>query len=118
MICQGDDTLRELTGLPDAEQKRIMDFLQGSVYCWCKNRPDEWFAMHNLMGGDNRDWSTTPLAVLYSRHIQNGKTDEEAFNTAAQDSGWLLKRVIHADARRFATQDTAINRQYRWLQDS
>ena len=117
MICRGDDTLRAVSGLSDTERQRIMDFLQGSVYCWCKNRRDEYFSMADLMGGDNRDWDHTPLIVLYTKHIQSGKTPEDAFETAGQESGWLLKHAIHADKRRFETEETPKIRKYRWLGD-
>jgi hypothetical protein len=115
MICKGDDTLREVSSVPPEAQQRIRDFIQGCVYCWCKNRKDEWFSMQHLMGGDNRDWSGTPLEALYTSHIQNGKSPEDAFALAGQESGWLLKRVIHDDARRFATEKAPINRQYRFM---
>jgi hypothetical protein len=115
MICEGDDTLREVTGLSAEEHQRIRDFIQGCVYCWRKNREGEWFSMQDLMGGVNRDWSGAPLNVLYTRHLQNGKSPDEAFDLAGQESGWLLKRVIKDDLRRFITEKTGMNRRYRWL---
>jgi hypothetical protein len=115
MINKGDDMLREVSGISEVEKKGIMDFLQGSVYCWCKNNKGKWFSMLDLMGGDNRDWSGTPLEILYNKHIQNGKTVKEAFENAGKESGWLLKRVIHDDKRPFETEKTEINRKYRWL---
>jgi hypothetical protein len=37
MISRGDDTIRNVYGLSETEEKSIMAFLQGAVYCWCKN---------------------------------------------------------------------------------
>jgi hypothetical protein len=67
------------------------------------------------MGGDNRDWSGTPLEILHKKHIENGKSKEEAFENAGKECGWLLKKVISIDKRQFETEKTAINRKYHWL---
>jgi hypothetical protein len=117
MISKGENTLRDVSKLSEMEKNSIMNFLQGAVYCWCKNRKGEWFTILDLMGGDNRDWSKTPLEILYNKHIQNGKTTKEAFDNAGKESGWLLKRVIYDDKRQFETEKTEINRKYRWLED-
>ncbi len=61
--------IRDVTGLTRQQEGDIRNFLQGAVYTWCKNRKDEWFALRDLMGGDNYDWSDTPLQVLYDKHI-------------------------------------------------
>jgi hypothetical protein len=68
------------------------------------------------MGGDNRDWSKTPLEILYNKHIRDGKSAQEAFDNAGRESGWLLKRVVNDDKRQFETEETPINRKYRWLE--
>jgi hypothetical protein len=117
MISKSNNTLRNVFGLSDAEEKSIKDFLQGSVYCWCKNKKGTWFSLLDLMGGDNRDWSGTPLETLYKKHIQDGKSEKDAFVSAGQESGWLLKKVIHSDKRKFETEETEINRKYRWLEN-
>jgi hypothetical protein len=115
MIIKGDAKIHDLTGLTDEEKARVRDFLQGAVYCWCKNRKDEWFGMADLMGGDNNDWEGTPLIRLYENQKEGGKTHEEARERAGIDSGWLLKAVIHGDLRRFETEETPVKRQYRWV---
>jgi hypothetical protein len=115
MITTGDSTVRMVGEISPAQEQRIIDFLQGAVYCWCKNRKGEWFSMRDLMGGDYRDWDNTPLMVLYSRHLQNGKTPEEAFLHAGIDSGWMLKKVVHCDTRPFETQEDGQIRKYRWI---
>lgn len=103
--------IRNVSGLSEEDRRRICDYLQGAVYCWCKNRKNEWFALRDLMGGDNYFWSGTPLIALWNKH--NGRsTDPEA--EAAKDGGWLLKRVVDSDRRTFETKEEAFTRQYRW----
>ena len=46
-------------------------FLQGAVYCWCKNRKDEWFAARDLLGGDNYYWQSSPLMPLYDYYLND-----------------------------------------------
>src|SRR5690349_13674520 len=60
--------VRDVTGVTDRDLARIRDFLQGAVYCWCKNRADEWFSLRDLMGGENFQWQGTPLLALYEKH--------------------------------------------------
>lgn len=107
--------IRNVTGISDQENQRIRDFLQGAVYCWCKNRNNEWFALRDLMGGPNFDWSATPMIVLYEKHINSGKPQDQAIADAAKDGGWLLKRVINDDDRAFETIVEELTRKYRWL---
>lgn len=35
-IIKGDKTIRTVNGITPEEEQRIIDFLQGAVYCWCK----------------------------------------------------------------------------------
>jgi hypothetical protein len=97
--------IREVHGISEEQKQRIMDFLQGAVYCWCKNRKDEWFAARDLLGGDNYYWEGTPMSALYEK----SKDKEQA----GIDAGWLLKRVIDNDKRFFETKEEFV-RQYRW----
>ena len=108
--------VRDVRGISTAEKLRIMDFLQGAVYCWCKNRKNEWFSMRDLMGGDNYNWAGTPLLPLYTSQINAGAPQEAAVAQAGRDSGWLLKKVIADDARPFETKTEDLTRKYRWLQ--
>jgi hypothetical protein len=118
MIVKGDDTVRDVGGISKEQEKSIMDFLQGAVYCWCKNNKGEYFSLLELMGGDNRDWSGTPLEILCNKHTKNGEFTKEGFDNAGRDCGWLLKKVIYSDEKRqFETKETPINRAYRWLEN-
>jgi hypothetical protein len=111
-------TVYEVSGLNAADKTAIFNFLQGAVYSWCKNKPQEWFALRDLMGGTNNNWDETPLAILYDRQKkQIGKSHEEAYAQAAIDGGRILKEVLHQDARKFEAPDPSGEpaRQYRWF---
>lgn len=112
------EPLREIQGISDGEKRRIYDFLQGAVYCWCKNRKNEWFSMRDLMGGDNFHWEGTPLIALYAKQQAAGVADPEAIERAGRESGWLLKRVISEDRRTFDTKEEEQIRKYRWVADA
>ena len=105
-----------MTGITEEQKQQIIDFLQGAVYCWCKNRKDEWFSMRDLMGGDNFHWQGTPLLALYLKHENQGKDSESAVKDAGKDSGWLLKKVISNDMRIFDSKNEELIRKYRWIQ--
>lgn len=107
--------LREVQGISGEEKKRIRDFIQGAVYCCCKNRSNEWFSMRDLMGGENGNWEETPMDALYQRHARAGLTSDEAVDRAGKDSGWLLKSVIAQDRREFETKEEERIRKYRWV---
>ena len=98
--------------IPASDIVAICYFLQGAVYCWCKNRPHEWFSMRDLMGGDNYYWQGTPLIALYNKQLTNGSADP--VKEAGKESGWLLKKVISDDGRTFETKEEELIRKYRW----
>ena len=107
-----DTTIREVYEITDREREKIMDYLQGAVYCWCKNKPNEWFSLRDFMGGENYYWEGTPLIALYNKH--SSKTT--AVKDAGKDGGWLLKKVIHRDERKFETKVESLVRQYKWVE--
>lgn len=115
MALKNPSEIRSVSGITDIEKEKIFDFLQGAVYCWCKNRKDEWFSLRDLMGGDNYDWDGTPLLPLYNKHINKGKASEEAIRDTGKDCGWILKRVINKDKRTFETKKEDLIRKYRWV---
>jgi hypothetical protein len=94
----------------------VYDFLQGAVYCWCKNRKGDWFSMRELMGGDNSDWTGTPLIDLYQKQMGRGLPEPQAIEMAGKESGWMLKHVLDVDARTFETRKQEQIRQYRWVE--
>ena len=70
----GETEIRDVHGIPEEQKQRIIDFLQGAVYCWCKNRKDEWFTTRDLLGGDNYFWQGTPLFFcIKKQRMQNNQ---------------------------------------------
>ena len=65
---------RAVNGITDEQRRATLSFLQGSVYCWCKNRKDEPFAARDLLGGDNYYWQDTPMEALYLYYLNGDET--------------------------------------------
>jgi len=107
-MLQGNSQIRKVRNITN--EQRIEDFLQGAVYCWCKNNKDKWFALRDLMGGDNFYWEGTPMYSLYEKH----KNKKNAIGLAGKDAGWILKKVINNDKRIFETKKEARTRKYKW----
>ena len=101
-----DSEIRDVHGITDEQKQRILDFLQGAVYSWCKNRKDEWFAARDLLGGDNYYWQGTPMIALYEK--------SEDVEQAGKDARWLLKRVLNDDKRTFEVSTDGRVKIYRW----
>ena len=101
-----ESEIREVHGITDVQRQRILDFLQGAVYCWCKNRSAEWFAARDLLGGDNFYWEGTPMFALYEK--------SEDIEQAGKDAGWLLKRMLNDDKRTYESSTDGRVKQYRW----
>jgi hypothetical protein len=92
MIIEGNDKLQNVYGLTKADEEKILVFLKGAVYCWCKNTPQKSFSLREMLGGKNigwLDWKDTPLKALLDKH-----KDKENTNQAEIDAGWLLKKVV------------------------
>lgn len=95
--------IREVKGISQSEKQRIMDYLQGAVYCWCKNHQKEWFSARDFLSAQNYNWQGTPMQVLYQKHIEKGKDSDDSVKGAGKDAGWILKKVIDQDKRSFET---------------
>ena len=62
-------TYKSVNGFSERQLDLMRAFLQGAVYCWCKNRKNEWFAARDLLGGDNYYWQGTPPSCRYTTTI-------------------------------------------------
>ncbi|MBC8756852.1 hypothetical protein H2O64_19415 [Kordia sp. YSTF-M3] len=110
-----DSKIREVKDLKPEVIKRICDYMQGAVYCWCKNKEEKWFSARDLFGGENFNWSGTPMIKLFDKHKSKGKTDDSAIKGAGKDAGWILKKVLNEDKRNFETKKGDLVRKYRWI---
>ena len=70
-----------------------------------------------MVKGENYFWEGTPLLVLYTKHESKGKDWLLAVKDAGRDSGWILKRVINQDQRKFRTKKEELIRKYKWIKD-
>ncbi len=112
--------LRSVSGITQKQHDLIYAFLQGAVYCWCKNHPTEWLAFRDLL---NFDWKGTPLFDLWLKQVKRYKiTDDstpeqikKALTAAAIDAGWLLKEVLANDRREFEQRKAFRATQYLWV---
>lgn len=95
--------------------QEIKKFVLNKVDYWCKNRPNEWFAASDLVGGENADWSNLPLNGLYQKHIDMGKSGNYAFKQSGIDLGHILKCVLKEDRQRTFETKREYVRKYRWL---
>ena len=118
MTLSPESELRDPANLGNTNRELIRAFMQGAIYCWVKNRPNELFAVRDLVGGLNTNWNQTPLQVLYDRHIQAGRTEEEAFDAAAIDIGWIVKTLLAEDRRTFQVDNSGFVNTYRMIGDS
>lgn len=110
-------TPRAVHGITAQQRSDIMHFLQGSVYCWCKNRKGESFAARDLLGGDNYYWQDTPMITLYEYYRDgNDDNNEYAVKEAGKAAGRLLYQLLYDDKREFETW-SGYTRMYRWTEE-
>ena len=101
----------------DPNKEKILKYIQGAVYCWCKNFGDKAFAACDLFGGVNNNWNGTPLQALYDyqkKHNQQNLLEKDLKHKAGIELGWIMKKNIKVDDRRFSTYKTSQRRYYIW----
>lgn len=124
-LNQSIDTVNNVVGLTEQERTKALSYLQGMVYMWCAINGNQVFAARDLMGGENYDWTGTPLVdVWYNRQrryqAEYPDTPIEEINDwthgeAAKEVGRLLKKVLIDDKRQFVELKGYSN-QYQWVQ--
>ena len=113
-MIRGVENYKGVNGFSDTEINEMCVFLQGAVYCWCKNRKDEWFAARDLVGGENYYWEGTPLYRLFTYYLGGDNNNHDyAVEEAGKAAGRLLKKVLVEDKRVFETEE-GYARMYRW----
>jgi len=116
MILNDNSVIKNVEDITPQQEQRILDFLQGAVYSWCNTRKDERFALRNFMGGDNFFWEGTPMVELYNKNEAKLNDSDAAFKEAGIDGGWLLKKMIASDKRKFETKKEVQGpRHYMWV---
>lgn len=114
MLINGHSQRNIVADLSANQRQRIKDFIQGAVYCYCKNNPNQYFAAKDLFGGENYNWEGTALIDLYNWHEQKDSSDPVGM--AGKDIGWLLLDVIIEDKREFELRENHTH-EYRWTGD-
>lgn len=124
-ITNDDQPARNINSLPEFGPAEARAFIQGAVYCWCKNKPDDVFAVRDLFGGENTDWGGTPLQEIYGHwsslyrgqhpELSDDELHEKAADQAAIDVGWLMKSVLQNDRREFESSDVGKAKGYKWV---
>ena len=105
---------RAVHGIGEQQRRDMMHFLQGAVYCWCKNRKGEPFAARDLLGGDNYYWQDTPMITLYEYYRDgNDGNNDYAVEEAGKAAGRLLYQLLYDDKREFETW-VDYTRLYKW----
>lgn len=100
----------------DDHLAEIEAFLQGAVYCWCKNAENKegWFAARTLLGGDNYYWQDTPMMYLFRYYYDGDEANGDyAIEEAGKAAGRILKKILIQDKREFETRE-GFTREYRW----
>ena len=105
---------RAVHGISEVQKQCIVHFLQGSVYCWCKNCKGKPCAARDLLGGDNYYWQDTPMMALFE-YYRNGNdaNNEYAIEEAGKAAGRLLYQMLYNDKREFQTW-VEYTRMYCW----
>lgn len=113
-MINGEHTVRRpVAKLSDDEIALAKAYIQGAVYCFCKNCPDRSFSARELFGGENTDWSDTPLDSLYKWHKNSG--NDKPVEMAGKDLGWILLQVIVDDKHRKFEIAEGYTHSYRWI---
>lgn len=85
--------------ISDVEIKIAKAYIQGAVHSHCNTNHDKPLSVRILFGGENRNWTDTPLQIIYDYHkSMQAKNPAEQ---AAKDVGWLFKKVLMEDSRTF-----------------
>lgn len=96
----GNETVRTIaTSIPEEKIALAKAYIQGAVHSHCNNSPDKELSVRILFGGDNRDWTDTPLQCVYDYYCKKGA--EHPGEDAAKYIGWLFKSVLISDLRTF-----------------
>lgn len=102
----------------DGVLKTVEAALQGSVYAIIRNHKGDGyrFALRDVFGGPNWEWSNTPLFPIWEKclAIKKGDTDA-AYRYTARIAGFILKNVLIKDRRTFKQEPGFGTKCYSWI---
>lgn len=113
------DDCRSVNGVEKETINKVKAYLQGAVYCWCKNvkntnGENEWFAARDFLGGENFYREDTPMMALYEHYKEEYSDGDYAQKEAGKAAGRILKQLLFDDRRTFETRKGFMKREYRW----
>ena len=91
----------------NTDKQAIILYLDQIITNWINQNSNEWFCINDLLDfalGQHKNWSNTPLQVLYNNQINSGKTHQKALKSAGQAVGKLLKETVHNRIEQFDTK--------------
>lgn len=107
--------IHKVRGITVEEKELIKNYMQGAIYTWIKRDRETPFAVRDLVGGINNDWTGTPLIALYKKHRTAGKDSSAAIAGAGVDLGWIVKEVLASDKRAFKVKKRGLVSSYSWI---
>ncbi len=116
MIRNGNKKLIYNSWLDASEKALMINYIQQKVNNWCVQHSSESFSARTFFGGENYDWSGTPLQTLYNHFAELGE-DDYAVKEAGHSLGRLLKEVIYNDERLFDIIEGAYVNTYILVED-
>jgi len=102
--------LNLVADLSNDEINAIKNFLQGAVFCWCKNCTEKngeqrWFNLRDLIGEASPiSWKDAPLIKLYEWHKEYNDYDYRS----SMDAGKILRSLIHSNKRFFHEEKNGV----------
>ena len=103
----------------DGVLKIVEAALQGSVYAIIRNHKGDGyrFALRDLFGGPNWEWSNTPLFPIWEKCLARKKGDTDAaYRYTARIAGFILKNVLIKDRRTFKQESGFGTQCYSWIE--
>ena len=101
MIINKKDKIQKISAkISTKELELAKAYIQGAVHSHCNANPAQPFSVRSLFGGNNKDWSNTPLQCIYNYHHKISGTQNPT-EQAAKDIGWIFKDVLNQDTRHF-----------------
>ena len=99
-------------------RNEVYAFLQGAVYCWCNVKKGDEFAFRKLFGDENANWNGTPLQKIYDHFNDGSVPEKQAYDSARQVAGKMLREVLDGDRRNFTEEHHSLTQNYTWQKEN